>query len=102
VTFFAFSSYYTAPLFFVQEIDGLRIITSDKNEFLQVVPKPLRDVFEIAAKDPSSTLYEASVEFYDVKFIHLCLEIKVYLNFLLIIIINLSTQISEQKNIFAQ
>jgi hypothetical protein len=49
----------------VQELDGLRIITSDKNEFLQVVPKPLRDVFEIAASDPSSTLYESSIAFYE-------------------------------------
>ena len=47
-------------------MDGLRIITSDKNEFLQVVPKELRDVFEIAASDSSSTLYEASIAFYDV------------------------------------
>ncbi len=50
-----------------QEMDGLRIITSEKNEFLQVVPKELRDVFEIAASDSSSTLYEASIAFYDVK-----------------------------------
>lgn len=49
----------------MQELDGLRIITSDKNEFLQVVPKPLRDVFEIAASDPSSTLYESSIAFYE-------------------------------------
>ena len=65
--FLFLQSYYTTPLFFVQEIDGLRIITSEKSEFLQAVPKPLRDVFEIAAKDPSSTLYESSIEFFDVK-----------------------------------
>jgi hypothetical protein len=51
----------------VEELDGLRIITSDKNEFLQVVPKPLRDVFEIAAFDSSSTLYEASIAFYETR-----------------------------------
>jgi len=65
--FIIITSYYTAPLYLAQEMDGLRIITSDKNEFLQVVPKELRDVFEIAASDPSSTLYEASIAFYDVK-----------------------------------
>ncbi len=52
-------------IYFVQEIDGVRIITSDKNELLQVVPKPLRDIFEIAAIDSSSTLYESSISFYD-------------------------------------
>lgn len=33
---------YSQPLFLVPEIDGLRIISSEKNEFLQVVPKPLK------------------------------------------------------------
>ena len=60
-----FEIYYSTPIYFVQEVDGLRIITSDKNEILQAVPKPLRDVFEIAALDCSSTLYESSIAFYD-------------------------------------
>lgn len=50
----------------MQELDGVRIITSDKNELLQIVPQPLREVFEIAAFDVSSTLYESSIAFYDV------------------------------------
>lgn len=58
--------YYTGPLYLVQELDGVRIITSDKNELLQIVPQPLREVFEIAAFDVSSTLYESSIAFYDV------------------------------------
>ena len=58
---------YSAPLFLVQEVDGLRILSSEKNEFLQVVPKPLKDVFGIAAFDSSSTLYEASIAFYEVQ-----------------------------------
>ena len=47
-------------------MDGLRIISSDKNEFLQFVPKALKDVFAIAAFESSSTLYEASIAFYEV------------------------------------
>jgi len=47
-------------------LDGLRIISSDKNEFLQLVPKALKDVFAIAAFESSSTLYEASIAFYEV------------------------------------
>jgi vacuolar protein sorting-associated protein 16 len=57
---------YSPPMYLVQEIDGLRIITLEKNEFLQVVPKSLKDVFGIAAFEASSTLYEASIAFYDV------------------------------------
>jgi hypothetical protein len=60
-----FSRFFSAPIYFVQEIDGLRIITADKNEFLQVVPKSLRDIFEIAAINSSSILYESSIAFYD-------------------------------------
>ncbi len=56
---------YSMPLFLVQEIDGLRVLTVDKNELLQVVPKSLRDVFGIAAFESSSTLYEASIAFYE-------------------------------------
>ncbi len=56
---------YSTPLFFGQEMDGLRILTADKNEFLQVVPRSLKDVFGIAAFESSSTLYEASIAFYE-------------------------------------
>lgn len=48
-------------------MDGVRVLTSNSNEFIQVVPKPLRDIFEIAAFDPSSALYEASIAFYENK-----------------------------------
>ena len=59
------NSYASAPLYLVQEIDGVRIITSDKSELLQVVPKPLRDVFELGASNPASILYDASLAFYE-------------------------------------
>jgi len=49
----------------VQELDGVRIITSDKNEFLQVVPQPLSDVFQLGKLDSSSILYESSIAFYE-------------------------------------
>ena len=49
----------------VQELDGVRIITSDKNEFLQVVPQPLSDVFQLGILDSSSILYESSIAFYE-------------------------------------
>ena len=53
------------PIHFCQEIDGLRVISAEKNEFIQLLPKPLKDVFSIAAIESSSTLYEASIAFYE-------------------------------------
>jgi hypothetical protein len=60
-----YEMYYSEPIYLVQELDGLRIITSDKNEFLSEVPKPLSDVFQIAVLDSSSILYESSIAFYE-------------------------------------
>ena len=57
------------PLYFVQELDGLRIINGDKNEFLQIVPKALKNVFDIATIEPSAFLYEAANAFYEVIYI---------------------------------
>lgn len=42
-------------------------MTSTSNMLFQVVPKPLRDIFEIASFDPSSALFEASIAFYEDK-----------------------------------
>lgn len=61
----AFELYYSEPLHLVAEMDGVRILSLDKNELLQVVPKPLSDVFQIAVLEVSSILYESSLAFYE-------------------------------------
>jgi vacuolar protein sorting-associated protein 16 len=46
------------------ECDGVRILTSMKHEFLQMVPKCIEEIFRIGANGPSAMLYEASISYY--------------------------------------
>ena len=51
----------------VPEMDGVRIITNTKCEFLQRVPQDLVDVFQAGSTDPSAMLFDAYQELYDRK-----------------------------------
>jgi hypothetical protein len=44
----------------------LRIITPQKHDFLQLVPKSVKEIFGVDATGPSTILYEASISFYKV------------------------------------
>lgn len=57
-------NYEYPPFHFVQECDGLRIITPQKHDFLQLVPKSVKEIFGVDATGPSTILYEASISFY--------------------------------------
>ncbi len=54
---------YEGPIFMVTEIDGVRIITNDGCEFLQRVPNPTFDIFQIGSMTPSAVLFDAYTEF---------------------------------------
>lgn len=65
----ALKSFYDYPPFhFVQEIDGVRILSPSKHELLQKVPETLEEIFRIGANGPAAMLYEASMSFYKVIF----------------------------------
>jgi hypothetical protein len=48
---------------FVLECDGVRIISKDRCEFLQQVPKATQNIFEIGSISPAAMLYDATEAF---------------------------------------
>jgi len=56
---------YKTPPFLVREIDGLRIITAQKHELLQVVPQCTENIFAIGSTKEASLLFDATEEFYE-------------------------------------
>jgi len=50
---------YDEPLHLVPEVDGIRIISNEKCEFLQRVPDVLVNIFNIGSTSPSALLYDA-------------------------------------------
>ncbi|KAI8809803.1 Vps16, N-terminal region-domain-containing protein [Cladochytrium replicatum] len=50
---------YDGVVSMVPEVDGVRIISSDKCEFLQKVPDACEKVFKIGSTDPGAILYDA-------------------------------------------
>ncbi|TPX34404.1 hypothetical protein SmJEL517_g02979 [Synchytrium microbalum] len=54
---------YDGVVHMVTEIDGVRIITSDKCEFLQRVPTTTEDVFKIGSTKPGAVLFDAMEHF---------------------------------------
>eukprot|EP00038_Savillea_parva_P008583 m.177865 g.177865 ORF g.177865 m.177865 type:complete len:861 (-) comp14437_c0_seq1:84-2666(-) len=51
---------YTSRLQLMPEIDGLRIISEDKHEFLQAVPDPVEKIFQLGfSRHPGAMLYMA-------------------------------------------
>ncbi|KAJ3186648.1 hypothetical protein HDU85_007468 [Gaertneriomyces sp. JEL0708] len=50
---------YEGTVHLVSEIDGLRIISSDKCEFLHRVPSAIEDIFRIGSTAPGAILYDA-------------------------------------------
>ncbi|TPX37893.1 hypothetical protein SeMB42_g06813 [Synchytrium endobioticum] len=54
---------YDGVVHMVTEIDGVRILTPDKCEFLQRVPTATEDVFKIGSTKPGAILYDAMEHF---------------------------------------
>ena len=52
-----------SELILVTEIDGLRIISSKVNEFLQRVPSKTEAIFRIGSTHPAAMLYDANIAF---------------------------------------
>ncbi len=50
---------YEEPLVLVPEIDGCRIISSTKCEFIKMVPKSTLSIFQIGSTAPAAMLYDA-------------------------------------------
>ncbi|XP_046845974.1 vacuolar protein sorting-associated protein 16 homolog [Xenia sp. Carnegie-2017] len=50
-------------IYMVPEIDGIRIISNEKHEFLQKVPSVVENVFKIGSFESGAMLYEAMKEF---------------------------------------
>jgi len=55
---------YNSPLLVVPEIDGLRIISDSKCEFLQEVPEAVQDVLHTGSNTPAAKLFRAK-DYYD-------------------------------------
>lgn len=55
--------HYEGPVYLVQEIDGIRIISSNTHELLQKVPHVVQKIFRINSTEPGSFLLEASKQF---------------------------------------
>ncbi|ETS65113.1 hypothetical protein PaG_00571 [Moesziomyces aphidis] len=54
---------YAGPTHLITEIDGLRIIASDRHEFLQKVSDVSARVFQPGSNDPAALLFEAAEQF---------------------------------------
>jgi len=54
---------YSSPVHLVPELDGLRVISSDKHEFITKVPSSSTLVFLPGSTHPSAILFEASQHF---------------------------------------
>lgn len=50
---------YDDAIYLIPEIDGVRVITADKCEFLQKVPNVTEDIFAIGSTSPSAMLFDA-------------------------------------------
>ncbi|KAI8351246.1 Vps16, N-terminal region-domain-containing protein [Mortierella sp. GBAus27b] len=50
---------YDEAIFLVPEIDGVRVISSEKCEFLQKVPDVTENIFKIGSTTPAAMLYDA-------------------------------------------
>ncbi|KAG2182766.1 hypothetical protein INT44_005746 [Umbelopsis vinacea] len=50
---------YDDAIYLIPEIDGVRVITADKCEFLQKVPSPTEEIFAIGSTSASAMLYDA-------------------------------------------
>ncbi|KAF8331517.1 vacuolar assembling/sorting protein VPS16 [Cantharellus anzutake] len=51
--------YYTSPTHLISEIDGVRIISSDRCDFLQKVPRPSEMVFKPGSTSAAAILFDA-------------------------------------------
>lgn len=54
---------YDSPLFMIPEIDGVRIITNKKCEYLQKVPESTETIFRIGSTEPGAILFDAYEQF---------------------------------------
>lgn len=54
---------YSGPIHLVGEVDGVRIIASDRHEFLQKVSDVSNRVFRPGSNDPAALLFEAAEQF---------------------------------------
>ncbi|SPO38788.1 related to vacuolar protein sorting 16 [Pseudozyma flocculosa] len=54
---------YAGPVHLVGEVDGLRVISSDRHEFLQKVPDVSMQVFSPGSSDPAALLFDAAEQF---------------------------------------
>ncbi|KAN0061331.1 Vacuolar protein sorting-associated protein 16 [Thecaphora frezii] len=54
---------YSGPVHLIGEVDGLRVISSDRHEFLQKVPEVSSQVFRPGSSDPAALLYDAAEQF---------------------------------------
>lgn len=54
---------YSGPTHLVSEIDGVRIVASDRHEFLQKVSDVSSRVFRPGSNDPAALLFEAAEQF---------------------------------------
>ncbi|CAI2176411.1 4285_t:CDS:10 [Funneliformis geosporum] len=54
---------YDDTIYLVPEIDGVRIISSDKCEFLQKVPNVTEEIFKIGSTAPAAMLFDALENF---------------------------------------
>ncbi|KAI9312452.1 Vps16, C-terminal region-domain-containing protein [Dichotomocladium elegans] len=50
---------YEDPIFLISEVDGVRIMSSDKCELLQRVPAATEDIFKIGSTSPAAMLFDA-------------------------------------------
>ncbi|KAH8920137.1 vacuolar protein sorting-associated protein 16 [Atractiella rhizophila] len=55
--------FYTDPIHLVPELDGVRLLSSDRCEFIEKVPQSTVDVFLPGSTHPAAFLFEASEEF---------------------------------------
>ncbi|KJE95370.1 vacuolar assembling/sorting protein VPS16 [Capsaspora owczarzaki ATCC 30864] len=54
---------YDHPIFLVSEVDGVRIISKEKHEFMQKVPVSVENVFKIGSLHAGAKLYEAYLQY---------------------------------------
>lgn len=54
---------YAGPIHLITEVDGVRIIASDRHEFLQKVSDVSNRVFRPGSNDPAALLFEAAEQF---------------------------------------
>lgn len=54
---------YDPAIFFIPELDGVRILTNSTHEMIQKVPKCVQNIFAINSLEPASFLFEAHKKF---------------------------------------